>query len=214
MQKNEITLQASRNGLSVPVVDGVYLHSIYNPSKEAHAYAENHESVIQSKSNILIFGLGFGYHVEEVAKIANKAHKNYTIYVIEPNAELVKLFSEKRPFLDKNIKIITGNSPEEIYTNYNFSKFLITKPGILKLDTSFNVNKKFFTDFLTYKASHNINNYQSLLNANAQEIIAGRTETFHDSIQSIKKQRVITNKNDFLMLAIAEMARTDNGVTQ
>jgi hypothetical protein len=38
-RKKQYEIKTSRNGLTVPVVNGIHLHSIYNPIKEAEAFA-------------------------------------------------------------------------------------------------------------------------------------------------------------------------------
>ena len=44
--------KVSRNGLTVPVVRGVHLHSIYNPMKEAEAFAQGYEDILEEKNHI------------------------------------------------------------------------------------------------------------------------------------------------------------------
>src|SRR5699024_10645670 len=56
-----------------------FLHSKYNPSREAENIArENYEESIE---NYIIFGLGFGYHVERLMAMAPSAN----FYIIETN---------------------------------------------------------------------------------------------------------------------------------
>ena len=58
-------IKESKNGLKVPVIDGVYLHSIYDPQTEGKALLKRHQDSFEEKSSILILGLGYGYHIEE-----------------------------------------------------------------------------------------------------------------------------------------------------
>ena len=92
-RNNQYEFKTSRNGLKVPVIKGIHLHSIYNPIKEAEAFAQGYEDTIKAKNKILILGLGFGYHIEEVAKLLNQYHEKYEVIVLEPNSKLVEEFN-------------------------------------------------------------------------------------------------------------------------
>src|SRR5690554_5241964 len=61
-----------------------YLHSRYNPQREAENIAI--ENYLPEIENYIIFGLGFGYHVEELMKLSR--HANF--YIIETNITVFK----------------------------------------------------------------------------------------------------------------------------
>jgi hypothetical protein len=214
METTSIELQSSRDGFGVPVINGIYLHSIYNPKKEAETFASNHADAIAQKDHILVLGLGFGYHIDAVANFAARFHKNYKIVVIEPNQQLVDLFKANRTFEDKNIEIISSEDVNGIYADINFARLLIKKPAIIKLDTAFNINKDFFTKFLTYKASSQAKDYKKALSNQASNIWGDFDGSFHDRINEIKSQKVVTRREDFLLLALSEITRKDNEVSQ
>lgn len=65
-----------------------FLHSKYNPKREAKNIAE--ENYEESIENYIIFGLGFGYHVEELMSMA----PNSNFYIIETNKEIFRLALE------------------------------------------------------------------------------------------------------------------------
>lgn len=214
MEIKNIELQSSRDGYCVPVINGIYLHSIYNPIKEAETFAQNNSNALASKNNILILGLGFGYHIEEVAKLTAQYHQKYKIIVIEPNQDLVNLFKSNRSFSDKNIEIISSNNVEDIYSIVSFAKLLISKPAILKLDTSFNINKEFFTNFLTYKSSTSSADYRNRFSDEAIKLWGDYEGSFHERVKNIKNQRTVQRKEDFLILALSEIARNNKEVSQ
>ena len=56
-----IRINLSKEGLPVPQIAGVSLHSQYHPVREAEQLTRNFKS--DDKSRIIVFGLGFGYHV-------------------------------------------------------------------------------------------------------------------------------------------------------
>jgi uncharacterized phage-like protein YoqJ len=206
-QNSLYELIKSRNGLTVPVINGVHLHSIYNPVKEAEAFAKGYEEVLMSKNSVLILGLGFGYHVEEVAKILSNNHDNYKVIVVEPNTKLVEDFNEKRKFEDANISIINPLDVSELFEDQTFIKFLIHKPCIIKHDASFNLDKKFYTDFLTYNAPSRIEDYLHLIkNDEFKEYLdTYKDSSFDQLINCIVTNGRVNNKNDFAALAFMTM---------
>lgn len=202
----------SRNGLTVPVVRGIHLHSIYNPIKEAEAFAQGYEETLKIKNHILILGLGFGYHIEEVAKKLHRLHNDYKIIVIEPNREIVHEFFAKRPFEDINIQVLSPKTVEGLFEDKEFVQFLHTKPAIIKHDTSFTLEKDFYVKLLKYQAPTHINKYFHLLNDKAQEYFSDYVEeetTLDKTTENIKTVYGIRNKFDYALLALEEIASTN-----
>lgn len=203
-------LQPSRNGLTVPVINGVYLHSIYNPTKEAEALAHGHEAAIKNKNRILILGLGFGYHVEQIAKLANAHHSSYEIIILEPNKRLVSDFIETRNFVDKNINIICQNKVKDLFHNWSFIQFLMSKPAIIKHEASFILEKEFYNHFLSFKASKEILNMKPLLKEHSKNIFGSRDARDFDSfINNIQESGQIIDNNEYLLLALNQIKNSD-----
>ena len=210
-RNSQYELQPSRNGLTVPVINGVYLHSIYNPIKEAEAFAKSQEQNLLIKNRVLVLGLGFGYHIEEIAKILNSVHSHFEIIILEPNSRLVEDFIDTRNFEDKNIKIICKDKVKDLFEDINFIEFLMKKPCIIKHDTSFILEKEFFTRFLGYQASKDIFHFKGLLNDRAKQLCSSRESRTVDSyIIDIKKSSHISDKNEFLMMAFNEIVNQDH----
>ena len=69
-RNSTISLEVARNGSPVPTINGIYLHSIYDPEKEADAFVETYERQLTQKNHVLILGLGFGYHVEKISRVS------------------------------------------------------------------------------------------------------------------------------------------------
>ncbi len=205
---SQYQLVKSKSGLTVPYIDDVYLHSMYSPAKEAEGFAKLHEETLKRKKNVIVLGLGFGYHVEEIAKILNREHDNYRILIIEPNEQLYKDFNEKRKFEDSNIIPIHTKDPESLFLRRDFTEFLLSSPAILKHDASFMLNKEFFSNLLQYKASTDLNQLRRF-----SKSIDTFVETSHENgtleeyIESVMKKRTFTRK-DFLTLAFNEIANS------
>lgn len=205
-RNSQYEMQPSRNGLTVPVINGVYLHSIYNPIKEAEAFARTQEQNLKIKNKVLILGLGFGYHIEEIAKILNSNHKNFEIVILEPNKRLTEDFIDTRNFEDKNIKIVCKDKVKDLFEDINFINFLMQKPCIIKHDTSFILEKEFYTRFLAYKASPDLFHFKGLLSERARHLFNSReARTVDDYINDIKNSGHIKDKNEFLLMAFNEV---------
>lgn len=203
--------KVSRNGLTVPVINGIHLHSIYNPVKEAEAFAEGHQEVLTKKENVLVLGLGFGYHIEQLARQLNHNHNEYRIIVIEPNRDLVTEFFEKRPFEDRNIQVISPRTVQGLFEDEEFVEYLRTKPAIIKHDTSFSLERDFYVGLLKYQAPTHINKYYHLLNDTAQGYFQDFIEedvTLDQITEDIKTKHGIKNKFDYAMLALEEIVNS------
>src|SRR5690606_15650196 len=138
-----------------PVINGVHLHSIFNPIKEAEAFAQNHLETIKTKNNFLFLGLGFGYHIDEVIKLAGNYHQEIGILIIEPNQKLISDYLDEIG-ADKQEAIVHYSSLEDYFLDSNLIDFLMLKPAIIKHDPAYDINKDFFTKFLTHKPDPSI----------------------------------------------------------
>lgn len=93
-------------GLNLKFVkDGseVFVHSNYDPIKEAKRWIE---SIDKGADIFVVFGLGFGYHIEELIKELNG---NQKVFIIEPNEFVFKIFMENKHFnslLDKRVTLL------------------------------------------------------------------------------------------------------------
>lgn len=199
-----LDIKTSRNGLPVPVVKGIHLHSVYNPAKEAEAFAEQHIDTLKSNNYVLILGLAFGYHIDQIEKYLSKHHGHFNILVLEPNKEVAQGFKTFRAFKNSNITIIDHDKVEPLFESSEFINFLRQKPAIIKHDPSFNLEKEFYTRFLKYKAPTNVSQYSSRLS----DILQMYLTDFEDLdrpitqiISDIKSTRGIKNRFDFGLLA-------------
>lgn len=203
---SQYQLVKSKSGLTVPLVNDIYLHSMYSPAKEAEGFAKLHEEALRRKKNVIILGLGFGYHIEEVAKTLNSFHQDYRIIVIEPNEKLFHDFIEKRPFEDKKIMPLFTNDPESLFLREDFIEFLLTSPAILKHDTSFMLNQKFFTNFLQYKASTSLAQLRRFSKHIGNFISDNEEGDLAEYIEIVKRKKNFEPK-DFLTIAFDELTR-------
>src|SRR5690625_3728345 len=69
-----------------------FLHSKYDPLKEAERIASQVEEEIADKQYILFVGVGLGYHIEQLLT----RYPNKNCIIIEPHAEVFARFLESR----------------------------------------------------------------------------------------------------------------------
>jgi spore maturation protein CgeB len=86
-------------------VNNISLHSLYDPVKEAKAWACHHGEELNNAASIYVLGFGLGYHVMELCKITDRE-----ITVFEARADILRKAFETvdlAPILPR-IKIVTN----------------------------------------------------------------------------------------------------------
>ncbi len=106
----------SKNGLSIPKVNQIALHSMYSPEKEAESFANNYDDKL---SFFIVGGLGGGYHI---ASLLNK-NPDRKIIVVENSGEdfdfLLKIEQCKKLSQNPNVIFCTiENLFETIINNF------------------------------------------------------------------------------------------------
>ena len=92
------TIQVERDGRKL------FIHSKYNPLNEAKKIATDLENEISDKGYIIFFGVGLGYHIEEV--MTKYPQKKYVI--IEPEPELFYRFLQSRTLQQFPVANLSG----------------------------------------------------------------------------------------------------------
>jgi len=148
-----LTIKTSKTGLPIPVVNGVHLHSIYDPTREAQLFASSHAETLKNNREILCLGLGFMFHIHEICNTLSQHHQNnYKVIVIEPVSEVYNECRRMGLANNENVIIYHGQKVEELYKRKPLINFLLSKPAVISHAPSFNLHKKYFQDLLTYKA--------------------------------------------------------------
>jgi len=181
-------IKESKTGEKVPVVNGIHLHSIYNPIKEAENFIEENKGLLKENSNILVLGLGFGYHIKELIKQLKELHNNqFELCIIEPIHQLVNDSQELYNSFE-NTKILAELTIEELYSDRTFINFLVTKPALLAHPSSFNLSKSYFTNLLKYKSDNKLDKTRYLLQNPILKNI------FNDYPQELSLDELVENK--------------------
>lgn len=199
-------IKKSRTGEEIPVINGVHLHSIYNPNKEAESLVDKHDSILAKKNKILVFGLGFGYHIREIVFRLKRYHgEKFEVSVIEPCKRTVENYIRIHGNSLQNIFIYSDDSPEELYKNHRLIDTLSAAPAIISHPASFNLFEGFFKNFLSYRASTRIEDIAKLVeDPDFKDYLNTfpSDATIEDCDRLIpSKSRFISNPQDFLVLA-------------
>ena len=114
------SLENARNGMLTASENGVRLHSAYNPEREA-AGAVGRDEVF-SKSAVVFYGFGLGYHVIEFAKTAatrlTSGHSVPRLILIEPDVNhffaALSLLDWSSVFALENLVLALGCPAESV----------------------------------------------------------------------------------------------------
>lgn len=205
-----ITLKASRSGHIVPVINSISMHSLYAPIHEAEEFIEQHLRAIKTNPNIMVLGLGMGYHIECLLNEISKYHSQYNIVVVEPNKQMIRLYLDNGHQAVPNLEILSGPI-EKLYKNKVFVDFLLRRPHIVKHQPSFELYKSFYNSLLTYQASAHCLDIAELIE---DEDIKNKLKYFGDrSFREVTNQ--LLSSNDDLdrterILVITELIEQSN----
>jgi hypothetical protein len=146
-----IKLHTTKSKDIVPIVNDVPVHSLLNPVREAEVFATNFMSQLSTNPNVLILGLGFGYHVEEIERLLNLKHKVYQISVIEGISDLA-LSCQSYRHLNPKISVFSNPNPEDIFFNQEFCEFLLKKPTLVMHPVLYKLNETYYRKILSRRA--------------------------------------------------------------
>ncbi len=113
-----VVVNLSKEGLPVPQIAGVSLHSQYHPLKEAERITRDFQHCENSRT--VVFGLGFGYHVMALPV-------NTEITVIEPLLSLFRVFlssMDLTPFIPR-VRFRIAETPASLLARYEPEKWSI-----------------------------------------------------------------------------------------
>lgn len=209
--RDELYVKYSKSEQPVPVINGVHLHSIYNPEREASGFVTNQLENLRASKNILVFGLGFGYHIAQIEEKMKTFHPvEYNIFVIEPNVQIVEKWHELAPTKFSNhVHIISHTTIKEFYKDVKLVDFMSSKPAVIPHPASFQLNMTFFKDFMSYCYPKSINESiyfvesESFRNYLSSENKDESTEEFFQRVRG----KSFLQSYDFLSLALAEMVQ-------
>lgn len=205
----QIDVKISRVDTPVPVIEGIHLHSIYNPTKEAEGFVQKYEAQLQTQNRVLVLGLGFGYHVWCLEALLGRMHDDWKIIIIEPDPRLRDEFNRLMPVeLSARTRIVSCNNVSQYYDDMDLVHFMASKPLVMAHPATFNLRETFFKNFMSFQASNNIADVASKVSDVAlRNHLLALGESTGDFDEELKR-RLQGNKlstQDFLLGAFAEM---------
>ncbi len=209
-------IKISKSGHKVPVVNDVHLHSIYDPIKEAETFIQ--KTVKENdQQNFLVFGLGFGYHIEALRKALIERKKTPHIVIIEPNAKVAYDCIELGLINQDDCYLSINQSADEVYNNKDLTRFLLKKPQVITHSSSFNLYSDYFKTLLGYESPTSLEHMARQIHSpTLKEYINDLSLTntsFSDAITSLSASRSLNAELDFLMLALNELTLKSDQLT-
>ena len=213
-KQNQIEIRESKTGNPVPVVNGVHLHSSYNPTKEAESFVEKFEEVIQENRNILVLGLGFAYHIDRIVYQMKRYWGNdFQIMVIDPLNETEELLRENRQVdYGNNVIMHSGLTVSEVYDNRDIVDFLSTKPAVVPHTASFNLFQDYFKSLMSFTAKTDLISISNhISNPELKKyILSHESRSYFEMINSVNSKKTRWNKWDYLTLALNSITSPEN----
>lgn len=204
-------VKTSRTEQKVPVVNGVHLHSIYNPFKEAETLISSNLDALTNKNEVLILGLGFGYHVNYAIEKLTEIHgSNFKIIVIEPNLQVHQDCLNLDLLNKKNVLVYSGFTAQELYSDLDLIHFLLRKPAMIAHPASFNLYQLYFKTFLTFEAPTKLSEIVNFTEVSEVKKYLNNFEpnnTFEEAFYAQLPKKEQFNSMDFLAMALVEMTK-------
>lgn len=207
-------VKVSKSGHQVPVVNGVHLHSVYDPIKEAETLISKN---IKSKEQkyFLILGLGYGYHVQALRKLINDPNSEAQIVVIEPNANVAHDCIENGLIGVDDVYLSINQAPRDIYSNNELTRFLLKKPQVISHPSSFNLYHEYFKELLSYEAPTQIGEMlHTVTSPTLKEYLSSHAgKTFAELTSSLNRPKPLRDEVDLLVLGLNEMTQKSETLT-
>lgn len=148
----KIEIINTRESNATLLVEKVFLHSKYYPTKEGKKFIELNDKFYKNKDVVMIYGLGLGYHIKEILKRCND---NCKIYVFDADKEVIRIadnlgcLEEIRK--DKRVKIFDNYSQRFIQDFVGIAQqvddILIYKPSVTVLSDEYMQLKNILEDY-------------------------------------------------------------------
>ena len=146
LDSNYIKVEETKKGFKTLSInkDGknMYMHSKYNPFREAEAIVDEYEN-IEDGVNVIFYGTGLGYHIDAFLK----RYPNVNYYIYEPIPEVLYAYLSSKSLKElpsKNLMNIVVGLDEEEIANY-LGKFIDKNRGDVQI-VELPVHKQIFPD--------------------------------------------------------------------
>ncbi|NFQ00892.1 motility associated factor glycosyltransferase family protein [Clostridium sporogenes] len=146
-------------------VDKIYLHSKYYPLKEAKKFIDANDKIYKNKRQVVVYGIGIGYHIKE---ILNRVDKQCKVYVFDVDKDIVNIAMKykilKELKNDKRIELFLNND-YEFLSNFKeklqlVDDILIYQPSLKVLPEEYKEIKEILQSYVIGKIA--INKYGNI----------------------------------------------------
>lgn len=210
IHKNNVKVITSKSNHLVPKIDNIELHSIYDPQKEANVLRLKYIDKIKKNNSILVLGLGFAYHIDQIITELEKHHKrNYKLLIVEQNSAIYHVFLKNFPekLKNANIDIIHGQKIKNLYRNISFLNLLAKHPVIITHPQSFHMYRKYFDELLSWRIDNRLETIAPIIkNGELAHFLREQSEK-HETIDDLIRFSHSKNhcKHQLLLLAFNEI---------
>jgi hypothetical protein len=211
----QIRIVKSQSGHANLFVRGVEMHSRFNPVQEAYEQAVELRDKLKKSRQVLILGIGLGYHVQQIEFKMREFHQTPEIVVIEPNEEVALYAQNSHIIPQKFVRVLCGDQVENYYRDRRFVNFLQNKPLIIPHRPTLDLEQSFFKKFLKYEASKKLSKVISVLDTRLVDIFqdSNKEITLYQFLEDLKQSPHLTNTHMQFLAFKKILDSFDNEVT-
>lgn len=163
----DIIIQKSEVGVPYLLINNIHIYSKYNPLNEVKRFWDNNKEHYIDKEGIVIYGLGLGYHIAELARRVSNDFKIFVFDIDKKCYDMVKDDPRIKEVLElKNVEVKVGYNIDNINLfNDNITKYenFVVIESIFKVIDDKNIDfKNAISDFKIAKDSIEI--YSEMMN--------------------------------------------------
>lgn len=107
----KVEVEHSKGGRPIPVVNGKFLHSRYDPEAEAVKWAAEQLAKKPKARIVVVLGMGFAYHLQA---LRDAAGRDVTLVVFEPLSEIVSAYARVVAKNIENTRLWPSPSPQDV----------------------------------------------------------------------------------------------------
>ena len=202
INKYSLKVKTGRTERPIPMVNDIYLHSLYDPLREADSFIQKNRERILDERYFLVLGLGFAYHIKRlISELKNRQLERWGIVVIEPN---INTFTEcvKRKLIpgDKELRVFKGMDVDKLYEEKDLIDFMMLKPTVLVHDASYNLYLDYYKKFLNHKAeTENALIAPKVKNAGIQQCLLDFGNSDINNLKENIKDKSILTREEILL---------------
>lgn len=189
MKTNRINVFDSKSGNKTLTVDGVLLHSSYDPYSTALNFIDNNSETYLDKKTIVVYGLGFGYHI---SALLSRIDNDCNIYVFEADLDVYnagkkyKVYDSLKKDPRVHIVVISNNNFFELLkSNLNqVENIYLYTPSMNTIPEQFSSLKDVLFNFKI--AVEGINKFKDIMEENSKINEAANYPTISDFYRDYK----------------------------